>query len=363
MLFLIAMPRLPLVRKNFPWVARFSFLIGLTIIFGGAWYVPKEETVKIEIWYGHQQRFGHLGQPQRWVNILGKVRGYENVLNLVYRLNHSADTPLSMGSDLHRLAKPGDFNVELSWDSLQVGKNLLTITANHNGGQATEEVMLWVEKGNRWPIPYNVQFDTVTNLQNVVQIVDGLWALESDGVRTSEPYYDRVLTMGDTSWKDFEALVSLTVHGWTPSQPGPPTYNVSHFGVALRWRGHHADGKQPSRKWFPLGAQGEFLLKTNYDSCHWRILHDGGGKKNQTYTTQRNGLDINTKMFVLAQVNSLSDGRTRYRFKQWKAGKNEPKSWDIEGIEEDDYPSGALCLVPHNSDVTLHWVKALEIKN
>ena len=27
----------------------------------------------IDIWYGDEQRFGHLGVPQRWVNVLGRV--------------------------------------------------------------------------------------------------------------------------------------------------------------------------------------------------------------------------------------------------------------------------------------------------
>ena len=34
----------------------------------------------------------------------------------------------------------------------------------------------------------------------------------------------------------------------------------------------------------------------------------------------------------------------------------EPHSWDVEGLEEDDLASGALCLVPHNADVTIHEV-------
>jgi hypothetical protein len=27
----------------------------------------------IEIWYGGEQRFGHRGVPQRWINVLGRV--------------------------------------------------------------------------------------------------------------------------------------------------------------------------------------------------------------------------------------------------------------------------------------------------
>ena len=39
-------------------------------------------------------------------------------------------------------------------------------------------------------------------------------------------------------------------------------------------------------------------------------------------------------------------------------GSPEPLGWDVEGVEKrkNDYPSGSLCLVPHNSDVTIHEV-------
>jgi len=54
--------------------------------------------------------------------------------------------------------------------------------------------------------------------------------------------------------------------------------------------------------------------------------------------------------------------KSLYRFKQWHKGNTEPESWDVEGIEAGDYPSGALCLVPHNSDVTLHFVQVTPLE-
>jgi hypothetical protein len=128
----------------------------------------------------------------------------------------------------------------------------------------------------------------------------------------------------------------------------------------MRWRGHHTDGRQPSRKWFPLGAQGEFLLKENTDSCQWRILFDGRTKeKPQVYAQKRSTFKIGEKIYIKTQVMTTPDGRTRYRFKQWAETKKEPKFWDVEGFEANDYASGALCLVPHNSDVTIHTVQVI----
>lgn len=309
----------------------------------------------ITFWYGPVQRFGHLGQSQRWINVLGNIAEPGRFEALTFSINGSEERPLALGGDLHRLARPGDFNVELAWEEVDQGDNILIVKAVAKDREIVSTSMkLIVEKGHSWPLSYAIDFAAVENLQDVVQIVDGLWRLEASGVRTSEPYYDRVLSMGDESWTDYETTVRLTIHGFTPSTPGPPTYDVTHFGVAMRWRGHHIDGLQPHRKWFPLGAQGEFLLKDDPDGCQWRILFDGTEDKRPQYADQRNALVLGQPVRIKTQVATMPDGRTRYRFKQWTDGEPEPTAWDVEGFEEDDYLSGALCLVPHNSDVTIH---------
>lgn len=232
------------------------------------------------------------------------------------------------------------------------------ITAYTSSGEAVKkEIELTQSYPKSWPLSYAVDFSEVERLSEVVQIVDGLWALGEDGVRTVVTYYDRVLAMGETSWNYFEATIRLTVHGFTPSEPGPPAYDVTHFGVALRWRGHHQDNLQPHRKWYPLGAQGEFLLKENSASCAWRILFDARKDKPNKWSEQRNTLILGKPIMIRAQVMTLPDGQSRYRFKQWSKKEAEPTVGDIEDFETDDYPSGALCLVPHNSDVTIHRVK------
>lgn len=333
-----------------------SLVVGTSLATPAFDQLEKEQP--IEVWYGAVQRFGHLGEPQRWINVLGNVADSDQMESVTFAVNGSNDRPLTLGSDLHRLALAGDFNVELSWEELKVGENILEITASRKDGASfRRQVTLNVERGNQWSLPYHVDFTKVKNLQDVVQIVDGHWTLEKDGVRTKQRYYDRVLTMGDTSWSNYESAVLLTINDFTKAEPGPPTYNVTHFGVAMRWRGHHEDGRQPSRKWFPLGAQGEFLLKDNLDSCRWRILFNGTKDKPHRYTNHRNALQLGKPIRIKTQVFTRADGRSCYRFKQWADGTPEPAKWDIEGFEEEDYPSGALCLVPHNSDVTIHEVR------
>ena len=315
---------------------------------------------EINIWYGHQQHFGFPGRAQRWINILGNITNPEMVTEASYQLNSGPVQPLTLGSDLHRLARPGDFNVEIGYDDLQPS-NQLKLTFTTNSRQTiTEKMNIHLAEKSLWPLPYQVDFSEVKDLQDVVQVVDGHWELTDQGVHTVAPYYDRVLSLGDTSWHDYESLINLTIHDFITPEPGPPTYNVTHFGVAMRWQGHTKDGRQPSRQWYPLGAQGEFLLKPELDSCRWRILYDGNFKsKPATYSKSLNPIALNEKIKIRTQVKTLENNHTRYRFKQWKATDPEPAHWDLEGIEDgkSDLSSGALCLVPHNSEVTIHTVE------
>lgn len=320
----------------------------------------------IDIWYGNKQNFGQLGRAQNWINILGNVSRNVDWKQVTYSLNGDSKKSLTLGSDLHRLANKGDFNIDIGWDEVIEGKNTVLIEATPKTGKAIKKKVTFnVTLGTKWPLPYEVDFANVKDLQKVVQVVDGNWKLTEIGVKTVEPYYDRVLAVGDTNWTNFEANLLLTVNDFTPSEKGPPTYNVTHFGVALRWRGHAPDDLQPYRKWYPLGSQGEFLLKNELDSCTWRILFDGRkGAPKPKYSSRTNAIVLGKKMHIKAQVSTLPNGDTRYRFKQWMYGITEPKDWDVEGIEvgNRDFRSGALCLVPHNSDVTIHKISVIPIE-
>jgi hypothetical protein len=316
----------------------------------------------IQVWHGDIQHFGDMGRAQRWVNVLGNVIGAREGDKLSYSLDGQSFHDLTLGGDLHRLAETGDFNVEISWEDLSPGVNTLYLKLIPTEGEAQQkEVELHVGEAKTWPLPYSVDFSELTkeDLQKSVQIVDGQWELTQSGLRTSRHFYDRVISVGDTTWKNYEATALITIHGFTPSEPGPPTYDVTHFGMAFRWRGHSTDGRQPSRQWYPLGAQGEFLLMSDEQTAKWRILFDGGqGAPKPEYAQKENSIALVQKMYIKGQVVTLENGDTRYRFKQWMLGDQEPEEWDVEGIEdgERDYSSGALCLVPHNSDVTLHNV-------
>jgi len=310
----------------------------------------------IRVWFGPEQRFGHLGEAQRWVNVLGDVGGAGALASLGYELNGSAPRVLSVGTDLHRLALPGDFNVELAWDDLREGANTLRVLARwRDGARATAAVRLLVERGRPWPLPYHVDLAEVKSLQDAVQVVDGEWTLTGEGARTVTRWYDRVLAVGDGSWTDYEATVLCTLHGFTPAQRGPPTYRVPHVGIGLRWPGHAADGLQPSRQWHPLGAATEFLIQPGGQGGLWRIL-DGGERFSETRATGISPIVPGRRFRLKARVTTLRDGRSRYSVRQWIDGEPEPTAWAVERVESGDVAAGSMLVVPHNTDVTVHEI-------
>lgn len=320
--------------------------------------------VEIDFWHGPVQRFGVPGRAQAWINVLGDVQPARQVAELSYAVDGGPPRPLAVGSDLHRLAQRGDFNIELGWDEMAEGVHTVAVTARfRNGIEVTRDATVQVAAPRDWPLPWTVDFARVANLQDVVQVVDGRWRLEADGVRIVEPYFDRLLVMGDTTWTDYDAAVRLTVHGFTPPDPDyeAPTYGVTHIGVALRWRGHHDDGRHPRLQWYPLGAQGEFLARVDPDSARWRVLRDQRPDKPQLFQPGYGRLEVGTPMWLRAQVRTLADGRSRYRFKQWADHDPEPEAWDVEVLEDDDLPSGSLGIVPHHTDVTVHEVRVVPL--
>ena len=212
--------------------------------------------------------------PQKWINVLGNVSdGDGEVSTLVYSLNGGAPQPLSMGPTNVRLVSEGDFNVELLYADLPEGQNQLTISATDKDGNLTvSSIVINKVSGNVWPMPYTVDWNTVSDIKDVAQVVDGQWSLPGDGVRSSHPGYDRLVALGDMGWADYEVTVPITVHWVDDSQA-----NAAAVGVLLRWMGHTDwGGSQPTIGWNPLGALGIYRWYT-----------DAGGPRFLIYRRQR----------------------------------------------------------------------------
>lgn len=316
----------------------------------------------IDVWYGDEQHFGRLGVPQKWINLLGRVAAGDGLASLQYSLNGGAPVRLAVGADGYRLARPGDFNADIAFDSLRDGPNQVVLTATDATGRRTERTVTVVcHRGNVWPLPYTVEWSKVKSITDAVQIVDGNWRLEAGGVRTVEPYYDRILAFGDRAWTDYTVTAEVTFHGYTPPLSKAPTYGVSHAALAARYPGHFADDLQPHVQWYPLGAVAEFRLAENLAESSWRIFIGGSAtvRSPAIVEPQPRRVELGVRYVLKLRVDTLPGPAARYRVKSWKVGQPEPAAWDMETKESANVlPSGGALVVSHNTDVTIGAIKA-----
>jgi len=89
--------------------------------------VNAEALPKIDLWYGDRQSFGPAGHPQPLINVLGSVDPVAQVADATFRVNKGRGRPIVFGPDLHRLARSGDFNLEIDRSSLKDGENTVQI--------------------------------------------------------------------------------------------------------------------------------------------------------------------------------------------------------------------------------------------
>lgn len=322
----------------------------------------KTRSINIDLWYGDEQHFGQLGNPQKWINVLGNISGEDSIARAFAVLNDKDTLQLTLGSDKHRLAKTGDFNVDFSRNLYQEGKNKLEIVAETLKDKASTVAVINVKKNNIWPLPYSIKWNEVSNIQEVAEVMDGKWEITANGIYSTEPYYDRVFTIGDSTWKDYEISTTVTFHDFTIPEKGPPTYNVSHAALATRFHGHDQDTLQPNRKWYPVGATAEFRLTAELDSCRWRIF-DGEHLYVEQPKENYRSIVLNQKYGMKHRIITLPNSDTKYQVKLWPFSENEPETWDFEGIEESpkNLKNGAALLIAHNTTVTFGDVEVIPL--
>lgn len=339
-------------------IVLFLLLLGMIL----ACQHKKKETenfgVSIDFWYGENQIFGNQGIPQKWINILGNIHAEAGIKSAWYRLNDGDSIILTLGSDLHRLAEKGDFNIDFAYDHCEAGTNKVHVFMQDSAGRKAEETIeIEVIKNKKWPLPYTIKWSEVENIQDVVQVTDGHWEITTNGLQNSDIYYDRMVVFGDALWKNYEVTTTVTFHDFIPPTQGPPTYNVSHTAIASRWPGHSKDNLQPHRQWYPLGATSEFRLTAGLDSCRWRIFDGPKPNSVRFYVEQPvddyRTIELNKTYGMKHRVESIGEGETRYRVKLWPFDQQEPAEWDFSGIEkEENIHSGSAALLAHNTSVT-----------
>ena len=297
----------------------------------------------IDVWYGPSQRFGSLGIPQQWVNILGNVTDPDGISALSYSLNGGPEETLSVGPDKKRLAEPGDFNVEIDHQVLNEGINTVDIIAKDTfGGTTIETVEIDFRSSAVWPLPYFIDWSSVLDLQDVIQVADGQWTVVPDGIRNEQIAYDRLLALGDLQWDFYEITVPITVHSINE--------RTSHVvGMIMRWAGHTDQPifcAQPHCGWSPNGA---FIYADYSDllKVHAREHPDFQ-------------LELGVKYYWKVRVQE-ANGVDLYAVKIWEDGTNEPLNWTVSALANSKLMQGSLLLIAHNVEVTFGDITVLPV--
>ena len=316
----------------------------------------------IDVWYGDVQRFGAIGQPQEWINILGNVET-AGLVALSYTLNDGDSRALSVGPDTRRLHDSGDFNVDIAFSELDgsAADDTVTIKAQYSDGTTiTKDVTVEYEAGPRWPTSYAIDWDTVSSVQDVVQIADGQWEIEPDGsgVRPTQLGYDRLLVLGDETWDNYELSLTITPHDLTNVDPSGRDGGA--FAIGMGWGGHTdspKSGWQPKSGWEPGAAfffSGKNFSLHSYDDF------------NDVLASQRNPLAVGTTYEMKVSVEQVGLYDRHYSLKIWAEGTAEPNAWTIQGTESfslDEAPAvGSIYLNAHYYDVAFNDLSVTPIE-
>lgn len=304
----------------------------------------------LDVWYGSPQVFGNVGTAQEWVNILGNATDPDGIASVTYSLNGGPDISLTVGADQIRLQDDGDFNIEFSFDDLNVGTNTVSVTATDSlGYQSTDVVTVDYAGGAFQPLDYSIDWSSVASIQEVAQVVDGLWTVDGDTVRTLQFGYDRLVAIGDVLWDDYEVTVPITVNELDPRcdqvwcAGGGPL-----VGVLTRWLGHNFTGGTPNAGWFPMGALGAYKWTS---SGSWMEIYrgqDGLVIEQDSSVTMPLGVPHMFKM----RAETLP-GSHRYSIKIWPQSDPEPAAWNYQFDEPlSATANGSLLLVAHHVDAS-----------
>jgi hypothetical protein len=326
---------------------------------------PPPNRPVINVWYGDNQTFGQKGIAQRWVNILGNMSAPSGIQSASYTLNGGSPQFLRVGPNGYRLVDTGDFNVEIDHANLLPGANTVVITASDNQNHtATHTVTLnWAYTGGTWPLPYSIDWSNVTNIQNVAQIVDGQWALQTDGtVRTMQVGDDRLIALGDVSWTNYQVTAEITVNSFDCFQ-----YSI---GVVVGWTGHtiwpfypvpQPDQPGTGHPFFGFGSYATTGTQTA-PNAELNIYANSPNYPETVLVQDTTGFRIvpgvKYVMKFAVQRNS-NNTSSEYYLKIWPASATEPSNWDLAA--QGDASTGSILLAAFQADVSFGKISVVSL--
>ncbi|MEM9763686.1 MAG: Ig-like domain-containing protein, partial [Pseudomonadota bacterium] len=319
----------------------------------------------INVWFGDAQRFGTPGETQVWVNILGNVAG--DIASLSYTLNGGAVRFLSVGPDTRRLHENGDFNIDIAYDELDASAtdDIVTITAVlTDGGTYTRDVTIDYEAGSGYAANYTIDWSSVTDIRDVVQVVDGRWDVDGDTIRPTQLGYDRLVTLGDASWDNYELTTTVTTYDLTNQDPRGR--DGGGFAIGMLWTGHTDEpvaNFQPKSGWEPGAAL--FYTDDDADGVGRFTLHPSENFFSRL-DGQQFSLAEDATYNIVIRVEQVGLYDRSFKAKIWGEGEVEPTAWTVEGVETfslDRAPAtGSVYLNAHYFDVAFGDISVTEIE-
>jgi Chitobiase/beta-hexosaminidase C-terminal domain len=320
-----------------------------------------------DAWYTDSQSFGLLGNPQRWVNIVGNVSDAQGITKLEYKVNGGPYKTLNVGPDDRRLPGIGDFNADILGSTLGVGSNTIKLRATDGqGNKSTYDIQVQWGDTAVWDLPYAVDWGGINSPTDGLQIIDGNWVLENDTVTLGnlDVGYDRLAVIGDATWGSYEALVPVTVNAIAPDGGNDPKSFGPGVGVMMHWNGHNDDpsvsGEQPLFGFkpnngadpTPLGSILWWRDPANVNKPTGLQVTDNRAVTQASDTSFN--LELGTQYLIRTRAEVKATGVT-YSMKMWKASTTEPSAWTLTytaGIDDFEPQSGALILVSHEVDAS-----------
>jgi hypothetical protein len=362
----------PPVGEGMPGLSKSGAPIGPVFVDQSADEMAFEQnsaTAAIAVWYGNVQNFGDLGNPQKWVDILGNASSPAGVKTLHYRLNSDSANdwiPLNLGSDGRRLYRNGDFHIELDIDELKNGANKVDIALYDGTNQTTvKSVLVNYSAGNSWPENYIADWSSSTNPQEIAQVVDGYWVIQNDKLQLAEGAvgYDRLVALGEfDQWSDYEVTVPITIKAIDPSGFGWPSSGPG-IGLMVRWQGYYqTDGEQPRQGWQDLGAiaWNRYALNNN-NQVTQGLQMIGYSQANDGAPIPENPeiqLKFGETYIFKVSTQTVPDAGDIYRLKVWPQGQDEPGEWALELqtdiADKDAEPAtGSVVIISHHVDAEI----------
>lgn len=314
----------------------------------------------LSIFYGDEQKFGHIGNPQRQINVLGNLKVQDNLGTLQYSLNGSQLITTNLGPDRRRLGLRGDFNIELPYTDLKDGVNEVEIIGKDQFNQSiSTTVEIDYTSGQQWPLPYTADWSAASEISDVAQVVDGEWALTSTGIKPLTLHYDRLVGMGDSNWRDYEVTVPITVTGIDEMRGFQFPSLGPGIGLIMDWNGHFQQvDERPFTGWQEFGAIGWYRWSKTDEviSSGLQMLTYYGEEEATDPTVE---LEFGIPYMVKMSTQRQADETNLYRYKMWKMSEPEPNDWNmVANGDPAAATSGSMLLVAHHVDVEFGTVNA-----